>query len=153
MKWSRSNEKDQNPGQEEVPYRLAVLSKMGITETMQRKKPPTMLAPPEVLCSPTLRAQFIHKHGRIPVAPGHWSLLQPTSAASTELPHVAETGPLQTSLCANCSSPLPAKRSKYCSDPCSDDAKRKNARKAYGHRHRFMCVECGCELRPGRRRR
>ena len=46
---------------------------------MQNDNKRTMAAPPEVLFNRTLRAQFIRKYGRIPVAPNHWSLQEGTA--------------------------------------------------------------------------
>jgi hypothetical protein len=114
----------------------------------------TMAAPPEVLSNQALRAQFIIKYGRIPVAPTHWSLQEGASdSPASEPPETAHLVQADGPACANCSGPLPTGRAKYCSDSCSDDAKRKAAREVYGHRHRFVCVECGCELHPGRHRK
>ncbi len=59
------------------------------------------------------------------------------------------SSPERLLLCANCSRPLPAERTKFCSDTCSDEAKRKAGREQYGHRHHFVCTECGGE--SGRR--
>jgi len=52
--------------------------------------------------------------------------------------------------CTNCGGPLPDGRTKFCSDACSDVVKRKAGREQYGHRHQFVCTECGAELHSGR---
>jgi hypothetical protein len=120
---------------------------------MQQKKPRTMAAPPEVFRDRVSRLLFMAKYGCIPVAPGHWSLRQPDPAPGTELPSVANADPVQLRACANCARPLPDQRTKFCSDRCSEEAKRKTAREQYGHRHRFICEDCGCELHSGRHRK
>lgn len=120
---------------------------------MPRNNKRTMAAPPRVLSDPALRAQFIIRYGRIYPAPDHCSLQEgtpdsPSSESSHTAKHAEADGP-----CANCFGPLPAGRTKFCSDSCSDDAKRKAARESYGHRHKFVCVECGSELHSGRHRK
>src|SRR5262249_11365584 len=67
-----------------------------------------MVAPPEVLRDVALRAQVMGRHGRIPVAPGYWSLLEPASTPSTELPRISDhAAPANTGICANSNGPLP----------------------------------------------
>jgi len=109
-----------------------------------------MAAPLEVLSDRTLRAQFIRKYGRIPVAPNHWSLQKGTADLPSSEQPTAGPAPTDGPTCASCSGPLPPGRTRFCSDSCSDRAKRVAARESYGHRHTFVCIECGCELHSGR---
>ena len=85
--------------------------------------------------------------------PGHWSVREPADVSSRELLPIPDPDATQAGVCTNCGGPLLNRRTKFCSDACSDEAKRITARKKYGHRHRFVCVECGSELRSGRRRK
>ena len=122
-------------------------------EARHNKASRFMVAPLEILGDPTLRAQFMRKHGRIPVAPGHWSVVEHAPAPPAELLPVVDADPAKAEGCVNCGGTLPVGRTKFCSDTCSGEAKRISARKEYGHRHRFICVECGCELHSGRHRK
>jgi hypothetical protein len=55
--------------------------------------------------------------------------------------------------CAMCDASIPSGRTRFCSDFCLARFKRLTERSRYGHRHRYKCVDCGHELRPGRRRK
>lgn len=56
-------------------------------------------------------------------------------------------------LCRQCGLSLPQGRQKFCSDACLAQFKREQSRLRYGHRHKFICVDCGLHLHPGRRRK
>lgn len=58
----------------------------------------TMAAPPEVLSDRALRAQFMHKHGRIPVPPNHWSLAEGASDLPSLEPQRAANSSRRTAL-------------------------------------------------------
>jgi len=55
--------------------------------------------------------------------------------------------------CIVCSASVPADHRKYCSRACLAIAKRQSASDHYGHRHTFVCSECGAKYKPGRHRK
>lgn len=55
--------------------------------------------------------------------------------------------------CVQCGMQLPEGRKKYCSTACLARFKRERARLNYGHRHKFVCVDCGHHARLGRHRK
>lgn len=60
---------------------------------------------------------------------------------------------LQASHCVQCHSPLPSSRTRFCSDECLAKYKREQQRAQYGHRHHYLCADCGHELHVGRHRK
>jgi hypothetical protein len=55
--------------------------------------------------------------------------------------------------CEVCPSELPDGRTRFCSDACLAEGKRRAGRLGYGHKHAFVCQECGQELNAGRHRK
>jgi hypothetical protein len=55
--------------------------------------------------------------------------------------------------CEVCESELPDGRTRFCSDACLAEGKRRAGRQGYGHKHAFICQECGQELKAGRHRK
>ena len=55
--------------------------------------------------------------------------------------------------CEVCSSELPDGHTRFCSDACLAEGKRRAGRQGYGHKHTFICRECGQELTAGRHRK
>jgi hypothetical protein len=55
--------------------------------------------------------------------------------------------------CEVCGGELPDGRTRFCSDVCLAEGKRRAGRQGYGHKHTFVCQECGQELKAGRHRK
>jgi len=55
--------------------------------------------------------------------------------------------------CEVCSGELPTGHTRFCNDACLAEGKRRASRQGYGHKHKFVCQECGQELNAGRHRK
>jgi DNA-directed RNA polymerase subunit RPC12/RpoP len=55
--------------------------------------------------------------------------------------------------CAQCGQQVPDGRQRFCSDNCLETHKREQEPLSYGHRHNYRCIDCGHQLRVGRRRK
>jgi hypothetical protein len=55
--------------------------------------------------------------------------------------------------CEVCVGELPGGRTRFCNDACLAEGKRRAGRQGYGHKHTFVCQECGQELNAGRHRK